>query len=222
MALLSGCAINMKVPVKDPAPSAVKYEQAEKSGAMALYFKDDQPAAVKGNILSGSIPMQMTYRDKPFDAAPWIAQHTVAELIARGAAASLAQSDANATTVSIKQIHVENHRVSGFSPFVTFTSVSADLMLLGGPQRITAYVKRGKVPVWSFDEIIEPTFNEPLNLLTKEQAAKINQRVFMLAASDKQVTDLVALITTVRLNGPPRADSQALVRDSGRFGLVPT
>ena len=76
--------------------------------------------------------------------------------------------------------------------------------------------------MWSFDEIIEPTFNEPLNLLTKELAAKINQRVFMLAASDKQVTDLVALITTVRLNGPPRADSQALVRDSGRFGLVPT
>lgn len=55
-------------------------------------------------------------------------------------------------------------------------------------------MKRGKVPVWSFDEVIEPTFNVPLGLMSKEVAAKINQGLFGASISDAQVDALVAKI----------------------------
>src|SRR5687768_2791481 len=126
LALLSGCAINMQVPIKDPAPSAVAYRSASTPTPVSLSFKDDQSTQDKAKILSGVIPMHMVYKDKAFDAVPWIAQQTAKEMAARGLPVTL--SDGNgATSVLIKRVHIENHRVNGFSPFVTFTSLRADV-----------------------------------------------------------------------------------------------
>ena len=195
LAFLSGCAINMKVPVKDPASSTVAYKKAGVVRPASLSFKDDRTTEDKTKILSGLIPMQMVYMDKAFDAVPWIAQQTVKEMTARGLPVTLVDEGKSGTSVLIKHVHIENHRASGFSPFVTFTSLRADVMTASGPQRITSWVKRGKVPVWSFDEVIDPTYNDPLGVLTKEFAAKLNQKLFQQEISNDQVNALIGKIS---------------------------
>lgn len=192
--LLSGCAINMPVPIKDPAPSDVSYKKSDSPAPIALRFLDQQSAADKANVLSGRIPMRMLYQGQSFDAVPWLASQTVKELVARGVQATLAAGQGAGTEVRIKRFHIENHRVSGFSPFVTFTSLRADVLTDRGTQRVTSYIKRGKVPVWSFDEVIDPTYNDALGLLIKELAAKLNQQLSGRTISDEQVATLIARI----------------------------
>lgn len=194
--LLSGCALNMPVPIKDPVPSQFTYTKSGSPTPVALSFKNDQMDADKTKILSGRIPMRLFYQGQPFDPVPWVAQHTVKEMVARGLPVTLVVDEANSTPVLIKRMHIENHRVSGFSPFVTFTSLRADVITARGPQPITAYIKRGKVPVWSFDEIIDPTYNDPLAILTKELAAKLNMALIRQVVSNEQVNALVARINT--------------------------
>ncbi len=196
LTLLSGCALNMSVPVKDPVPSQVTYMKSGSPKPVALSFKDKQSEEDKAKILSGRIPMRLVYEGQPFDPVPWVARHTIKEMTARGLSVKLVVDEANSTPVLIKRIHIENHRVSGFSPFVTFTSLRADVITTHGPQRITAYIKRGKVPVWSFDEIIDPTYNDPLAILTKELAAKLNMALFGQMVSNEQVNALIARINT--------------------------
>jgi len=193
-ALLSGCAVNMKVPIKDPVASPAAYQKTTEAVATTLTFKDEQSDVDKKRTVSGSIPMQLVYKDAPFDAVPWLAQQTVKEMTARGLPVTLGNEQGGGTVVLVKRIHVENHRANGFSPFVTFTSLRADVQTDRGVQRITAYVKRGKVPVWGFDEVIEPTFNAPLGVVTKEFAAKLNQLLFRQAISDQQVSAMVRKI----------------------------
>ena len=214
MVFLSGCAINMKVPIKDPVPSTVAYKKADSITPMSLSFKDDQTTEDKSKILSGLIPMQMVYKDQAFDSVPWIAQQTVKEMTARGLPVTLVDEGKSGTSVLIKRIHIENHRASGFSPFVTFTSLRAEVMTARGLQRITSYVKRGKVPVWSFDEVIDPTFNAPLAVLTKVLAAKLNQQLFQQAISNDQVK---ALIDKINQDGGKSDDAYLDVYQLG-FG----
>jgi hypothetical protein len=73
--------------------------------------------------------MHLTTVDRqPFDAISWLADNTVKELIARGLPVQRAADAAGANTVIVKRISIENRRVSGFSPFETFTSLSADVV----------------------------------------------------------------------------------------------
>ncbi len=192
--VLSGCAINMPVPIKDPLTSNQPYAKSGELQPITLSFKDAQSISLRQQLLLGRIPMQLLYQGKPFEPVPWLARHTVNELKSRGLPVSLAADGAPGTEVQIKRVYIENHRVSGFSPFVTFTFLRADVMTPDGPRRVTAYVKRGKVPVWSFDEVIDPTYNEPLDVASKELAAKINRLLFGQRIDDAQVQRLVARI----------------------------
>ena len=192
LVVLSGCAINMPVPIKDPATSSVSYPKST-AAPVQLSFKNDQSEADKAQFMTGLIPMNLLYKDKPFESVPWVAQNTVKEMAARGLPVTLSDGQAG-TIVSIKRLHIENHRVSGFSPFVTFTTLKADVVTASGPQRVTAYVKRGKVPVWSFDEVIDPTYNDPLSTLTKEFSAKLNQKLFGQVVPNDQVRALIAKV----------------------------
>jgi hypothetical protein len=215
-AILSGCAVNMKVPIKDPAPSVATYKKTTEPAPVTLAFKDDRSEEDKTKVVSGLIPMQVVYMDKPFDAVPWVAQHTSKEMTARGLPVTLGAGQGS-ITVLIKRIRIENHRASGFSPFVTFTSVRADVLTDRGPQSITSYVKRGKVPVMSFDEVIDPTYNTPLGIVTKELAAKLNQQLFRQAISDDEVS---ALIRKINQDAGKSADAYLHVYQLG-FGNNP-
>ena len=191
--LSSGCAINMKVPIKDPAPSTAQYVKPAALTPVALSFTDARTPENKEKPVTGRIPMQLTSPDgKPFDPFPWVADNTVKELIARGLPVQMAKDGSGPNTVVIKLIQIENRRVSGFSPFETFTSLKADVVTGKGTQRVAVFIKRGKVPVMSWDEVIGPTYNDPLDLVAKELAAKLNQILFNAKLSDQQVDALIA------------------------------
>lgn len=213
-AFLSGCAVNMSVPIKDPAPSTTAFRKSSTPATVNLAFQDQRSDQNKAKLVSGLIPMNPVYQDKPFDPVPWLATHTVKELTARGLPVALGDARGGGTTVRIERLQIENHRANGFSPFVTFTSLRADVMTDRGPQRITSYVKRGKVPVMSFDEVIEPTYNAPLGIMTKELAAKLNQQLFRQAISDE---DVDALVRKIDADGGKSADAYLDVYQLG-FG----
>lgn len=217
LAVLTGCAVNMPVPVTAPVPSTVAYSKGNALQPLTLAFKDEQSDADKAKVLTGTIPMNPMSNDKPLEGVNWLAEHTVKEMVARGLPVALAQQGGNATNIRVKRVHIENYRANGFSPFITFTSVRADVETPQGTRRVTAYVKRAKVPVWSFDEVIEPTFNAPLSLITKELAAKLNQQFFNQAVSNEEVSRLVARINQ---DSATRADAYLDVYQLG-FGNNP-
>jgi hypothetical protein len=126
LAFASGCAINMKVPIRDPEPSASRYVKPSQSAPVTLYFADNRSADNKGALLTGRIPMQLTTGDKSFEPVSWLAEQTVKDMLARGLPVQLGNDAKGPDTVTIQRIHIENRRVSGFSPFETFTSASAD------------------------------------------------------------------------------------------------
>ncbi len=201
LALFSGCAINMRVPLKDPAPSIAKYVAPDNATPVILFFSDARTDENKAHVLTGRIPMQLTVGDnKPFEPVPWLATNTVKELVARGLPVQLGSDDKGPNTVMVKRVHIENRRVSGFSPFETFTSLRADVVTGNGTQPIVAFIKRGKVPVWSFEEVINPTYNDPLDLVAKEFAAKLNQLLFNAKFSDAQVDELIEKTNTAKVN----------------------
>ncbi len=200
LVLLSGCAINMKVPVRELEPSTAQYVKPASSAPVTLFFTDGRSADNKGALITGRIPMQLTSADKPFDAIPWLATHTAKEMVARGLPVELGTDASGPHTVIVKRFHIENRRVSGFSPFETFTSASADVVTPAGTQRIATFIKRGKVPIWSFNEVIDPTYSDPLDLTAKEFAAKLARILFDAKLSDSQVDALVVKTSGANVN----------------------
>ena len=93
---------------------------------------------------------------------------------------------------------MQNMRTNAYTPFITLTYISADVETAGGTKRIGTFVTRGKTPVWSFEEIIEPTFNQPLSLGVQEFASKIANFAYGFRASDETVKSLTAKINGAR------------------------
>ena len=191
--VLSGCALGMKVPVQEPTVSTSQYTKAPNAAPTALHFRDARDAdnkAALSNSLFG-ITVVATGSEQPLDAHAYLSRNIVKEMVARGLPVS-ATTTPGANTVAFKRIYIEMRRASGFSPFETFTTVSADFTSPAGTQRVATFIKRGKVPVWTFNEIIDPTFNTPLSLATKEIAAKLGKVLYNARLSDAQVDALIA------------------------------
>jgi hypothetical protein len=168
--------------------------------ATAIDIIDARPDSYS-SFSYGALPMGLTFEGTRLDPIAYLAEFTIAELAARGS--PVTSGGVDATDVLINKITMRNYRATGFSPFTTTTMLSADIMLPApaGPQRVGAFMVRGKVPVWSFNEVIEPTLNQPLELLVQDLAAKINMHVFQQSASDATVQELIA-----RVNADPAAD----------------
>jgi hypothetical protein len=192
--VFSGCAL--QVPIKDPVPSGSEqaFGKSASPAPVTLNFKDQRSEAGRKEVAGGRLTTNLVYQDKPFDPLPWIALHTVNEMKARGLPVTLGTGQAGGTDVLVQRIRIENHRANGFSPMVTFTLLRADVVTPRGPQRIATWIKRGKVPVFTMSELNDPTFNDPLNVLTKEIAAKLNQQLFGQSISDAQLARLVAKV----------------------------
>ncbi len=185
--LIQGCAPKGYI-VKAPVTSNVNYELATSLAGKNIALTDlreDTDKKFSTGILNAEL---YTAKDNALDPINYLKQNTELELLSRGIPVSLDNGDA--LNVDINSVFMKNHRVSGFSPFVTFTMLSADVMVADKKEPIAVFIRRGKVPVWSFDEIIEPTLNEPLSLLVKEFAAKINSTVYKQQISDESVVKL--------------------------------
>ena len=184
---VQGCAPSVYA-VDPPEASRYVFDGADSQGGSRLNIidmRDDQYTS----FTSGTLPMGLTHNGETLDPVDFLAKYTIAELVARGVPVSSGSGDA--TDVEINKVIMRNYRSMGFSPFTTVTMLSADILADDGDHRVGAFIMRGKVPVWSFNEVIEPTMNQPLELLVKELAAKINMVLYGQSASDATVQTLI-------------------------------
>ena len=192
LALLTACAPKSYT-VRHPAPSDIVF--GNPPAAAPLTLVDARPDGERV-FSSGILPAELMVDGTALEPAAYLARNLQAELTARGVPAQVTLGGDATPTLTLRTFRVQNHRANGFSPFVTLTFLSGDLATPSGPQRLGVFVKRGKVPVWSFEEVIEPTFNQPLSLATKELAAKIASRLYDARSSDAEVDRLATKIAT--------------------------
>jgi hypothetical protein len=113
-------------------------------------------------------------------------------MAARGLGGTVAES--GDIELAINSIQMRNHRTNAYTPFITLTLLSAELTTPMGRQRLGVFIKRGKVPVWTFSEVVEPIFTQPMSLLVKELVAKINRIYYGNVLPDSEVARIVAKI----------------------------
>lgn len=205
--LLVACAPKSYA-VRDPQPSAVEYVVADAPATM-LALTDGRIASGPA-FLSGTLPSTLTVGGAPIDPMTYLERNVQAELAARGIPVQVGRDGTDAPQLDIKTFRIHNHRTNAYTPYITFTLISADLRTAAGSERIGVFVKRGKVPVWSFDEVVEPTLNEPLSLAVKELSAKVAARLYQANADD---------IGTERLIGQVKASSEDNYRDVYKLGF---
>jgi len=188
--MIQGCAPT-SYKVKSPTPSDLVYSSTQASEAITLSMRDARAEADK-NFSFGILKANLLLDGKAINPVVYLKENSIKELNARGI--NTQEASAGNVDVAVKKLYIRNHRATGFSPFVTLSWFSADVKTAKGNQRMGIFIKRGKVPVWSFDEVIDPTFNEPLSLLVKEFSAKVNRLTANQAISDEQVASLVAAV----------------------------
>ncbi|NQZ06464.1 MAG: HEAT repeat domain-containing protein [Algicola sp.] len=182
---VSGCAPS-SYHINNPSVSNIAYQQKSEQAFSPLTITDN-----RGNEMfsSGILPAQLKLGSAPLDPISFLTQNTVKELKSRGI--NMDFTPAGGIDVTVNKYRMRNYRSNGFSPFITFTMLSADVKTNDGTKRITAFIKRGKVPVWSFEEVIQPTMNEPMGILVKEFSAKLNALLYKHSISDQQVDKLI-------------------------------
>lgn len=208
-AALSACAPASYL-VKKPAPSNIAGTAA--STTPATWVIEDQRRGAERDFSTGVLTAGLRTEAGPIQPVPFLAEHLQAELASRGLPVQVREASAGATpSLFLQTFRMQNHRSNGFAPFITFTYLSADIDTPAGKKRVAAFVKRGKVPVWSFEEVIEPTLNQPLSLAVKELATKIAAQAYGWRASDAQLNTLLAkLATPAKLDGDAHLDVYAL------------
>ena len=171
-ALASACAPAV-YKVADPAPSGLAVAGAEKVASGTLAVHDVRPVDRKV-FSSGTLTAGLQDQaGAAVDPVVYLSENLQAELESRGFGLAVQPGGESMPRIDLRAFHMINHRSNGYAPFVTFTFLSADAHIGDSKRRIGAWVKRGKVPVWSFDEIIEPTLNQPLSIAIKELGAKL-------------------------------------------------
>jgi len=188
--------------VKEPTASALKYEIVSAPAAATRLAFVDERRGEERTFSSGVLPATLTLESGPVDAIQFLSKNVGAELNSRGLQTSTIVGNAGNPAIHVRSFRMLNHRSSGFSPFFTSTYLSADIDTPQGPRRVAAFVRRGKVPVWSFAEVIDPTFNQPLSLAVKEFSSKLAATLYSYKASDATVKELVA-----KVNGTPTPDT---------------
>lgn len=179
--------------VKAPTPSDARYESVS-APASTLSLVDSRGG---GHAFSeGTLPATLMVDGSAIDPMAFLNRHLQAEFDARGLPVQVGTGTDKYPQVEIQTFRMQNHRTNGYTPFITFTFVSADIRTAAGSKRVGVFVKRGKVPVWSFDEIVQPTLNEPLSLAVKELASKISRELYGARASDADVDRILARLET--------------------------
>lgn len=183
--------------VKAPAPSQLKYVVEIPPAATTFSMLDERRP--DGRVFSsGVLPAELLVDGKPIEPVPFLAAQVQAELASRGLPVSVSEKTTTPPAIHLKNYRMENMRTSGYSPFITLTYIAADVETKDGTKRVAAFVTRGKVPVMSFKEIIEPTLNQPLSIGVQEFASKIANLAYGFRASDDTVKSLTAKINGTR------------------------
>lgn len=191
---LTACAPSSYM-VKAPTPSTQKFQSVAQDKPANISLVDKRVGDER-IFSSGTLPSALTYNDSVINPPQFLAAQVQAEMIARGVQTqiSIVGEGAVVPRLNLNTFKIRNYRASAYSPFVTLTFLSAEIDDGVNKKVIAAFVKRGKVPVWSFEEIIEPTLNEPLSIVVKELSSKLVSNLYHYSSSDATVDELIAKI----------------------------
>jgi hypothetical protein len=180
--------------VKAPEPSGIAL-QSLSTDHVQLMVKDARTAGQPA-FFSGALPATLKFGNEPINPPSFLATQLQAELRSRGMTIDVGNGEDGSPRLDLLTFRMINSRLTAYAPYVTATLLSADLHYGPMTKRVVVWVKRGKVPVWSFDEIVDPTLNEPLSISIKELAAKIASAMGGYMSDDKAVSELLARLDT--------------------------
>lgn len=184
---LQGCAPSKYV-VKAPGTSSLQYSGGKSLSSRNFVITDQRDEDEK--IFSyGRLKAELVIGSEAIEPVEFLRKYTAAELQARGIPATFDQTPGG-ININLLKYNVVNHRTNAYTPFDTLTFLSADIETGKDKKRIGIFIQRGKIPVWSFDEVVEPTFNQPLELTVKELATKINALIYKQKISDQKVAEI--------------------------------
>jgi hypothetical protein len=194
--VLTGCA-PPNYAARAPTPSGLKYVVTGTAPEKAYSVIDERRA--DGRIFStGILPAELKIDGTPIDPVPFFSAQLQAELASRGLPAQVSHTATAKPAIHLRDYRMENMRTNAYTPFITLTYISADVETADGSKRIGTFVTRGKTPVWSFEEIVEPTLNQPLALGIQEFASKFANTVYGFRAGDDTVKSLTEKINGAR------------------------
>jgi hypothetical protein len=202
VALLATLALGACAPpnyaAKAPSPSGLKYVVSAGAPQATAFSVIDERRADGRNFSTGVLPAELKIDGAPIDPIPFLAKHLQAELSSRGLPTTVSDQSTAPPAIRVKHYRMENMRTNAYTPFITLTYLSADVDTPSGVKRLGVFVTRGKTPVWSFEEIVEPTLNQPLSLGIREFASKLVSAIYGLRADDATVKSLTAKINGTR------------------------
>ena len=185
--MITGCAQTFHV--KNPIPSSVVYDQAlQESIALKI---NDQRAGEDLEISSGTLTVELKNLE---DEILFLGSNLEKAFNSRGINVKYSTEDESGLKLVVNKYSIRNIRISGFSPYWTYTTFSGDMQKDGKVHKITFYFESGKTPIWSFNEVEDPCYNVPVSLMVKEIASKINRLYFGLKAPDTKVASLTEAI----------------------------
>ena len=170
--VLTGCTIT--VPLAKPAPSPFQYAE-RREAPIQVVVQDARPAADR-KLSRGRVSVELTGAGEDL---VFLRDALVAELKARGInAVPEATGGGDILALEVNRFYFRNRRTSGFSPWITFTNFRAKVTYQGRAETVTSYFHAGKVPMWSMDEVVEPTYNYPWRVVVREVVTKLNRLYF--------------------------------------------
>ncbi len=188
--LLTGCTKRFNIQPVFLAQNV--YSSAEKAEEKSLILIDAR-TEVNKPLNVGTLSVELSGMGDEID---YLGENITRVL--NGEEVNIAYIKGNKADIKLKVLsyRIRNLRTSGFSPYHTFTTFSADLVNNDSSQRITAFFKNSKTPFWAFREVERPCYQIPIEVIVKEIAAKINHHVFKRTASDETVKKIVASISS--------------------------
>ncbi len=203
--------------IKQPEPSSITFKQVDHKDIVQLVLNDKRPEHDK--IFShGVLKADLLMNNVAVEPISFLKKNTEAELAARNMAVKFEEEG---ISVDINKFTIRNHRTNAYTPFITMTMLSADVHTENGKKRIGAFIKRGKTPVWSFQEIIEPTLNQPLGLVVKEFVAKLNKLLLNQKVSDLEVEQLASKLVNNKISGTSYMDVYQLGFSNNPLAIDP-
>jgi len=188
IAIITACTPPSMV-VRTPPPTGIKFAPPAPDAATLVSVLDERTSQ---QFMEGIFRLNPNYGGAALNPPQFLATHLAAELNSRGLKVDSQVGDKGQPKLHLKTFKIQTRRSNGFSPFYTFTFLDADLESGSGSRRIGIFIQADKVPVWSPEEIVEPTISQPLTIAVQELSSKVSNILFGFHASDAQVQSLIA------------------------------
>lgn len=199
---ITGCSLKYTAD-NPPAPGFVYQNVDRKPITMKVVDQRDSVQYMVGISGLQRIDLALENMDDP---VAWLSKGLVNEFNARGVPLQLAaQDNAKPTdlTLTVRKYQLINHRASGFSAWESYNVFLGQVTMGSKSCVIPSFFFNSKIPVWSMDEIQKPCISDPMAVVVKDVASKINQCLFGYGVSNDDLQKLTtAALSTVKADSP--------------------